>query len=120
MQLLTQFLDPGDAASARRQLREAGIMIEINSVDPHIIQPSKSGSQRIALWVVFDDQFDDAVKLLQDPGHVPTRIISEIEMDALEAEHETSPRNSSKALLKKSGWPCLGAVLLLLAYILIR
>ncbi len=85
MQLLTQFIDPVDAAAAKARLADAGIMVKSKSVDPHIIQPSKSGSQRIGLWVVFDDQFDDAVQLLQDPDHVPERIISCDDMRALES-----------------------------------
>jgi hypothetical protein len=44
------------------------------------MQPSRSGSQRIGLWVVYADQFDDAVQLLQNPAHVPRRIVSQDEM----------------------------------------
>ena len=84
MQLLTQFIDPVAAAAAKTRLADAGIMVKSGSVDPHIIQPSKSGSQRIGLWIVFDEQFDDAVLLLQDPDHVPQRVISRAEMRALE------------------------------------
>jgi hypothetical protein len=93
MQLLTQFIDPVDAAAAKARLADAGIMVKSKSVDPHIIQPSKSGSQRIGLWIVFDDQFDDAVQLLQDPDHVPQRVISRDEMRAHESS-ATKPANS--------------------------
>ena len=93
MQLLTQFIDPVDAAAAKARLADAGIMVKSKSVDPHIIQPSKSGSQRIGLWVVFDDQFDDAVQLLQDPNHIPQRVISRDEMRALESS-ATNPVKS--------------------------
>lgn len=85
MKLLTQFVDPADAAEANTRLRAAGIMTETGSVDPHIMKPSKSGAVRIGLWVVFDDQFDDAVILLQNPDHVPTRRISAEEMKAAHA-----------------------------------
>ena len=120
MQLLTQFLDPGDAANARRRLRESGILCEVKSFDPHIIQPSKTGSQRIGLWVVDDDQFDDAVKLLQDPNHIPTGIISRAKMDALESDRQASTDHGGKSLLKKPIWLCLVAGLLLLLYFLNR
>jgi hypothetical protein len=93
MQLLTQFIDPVDAAAVKARLVDAGIMVKSKSVDPHIIQPSKSGSQRIGLWIVFDDQFDDAVQLLQDPDHVPQRVISRDKMRALESS-VTKPANS--------------------------
>jgi hypothetical protein len=75
--LLVYYVDPAEAAAMRRRLRAAGVMVEVDSVDPHIIQPSKSGTQRIGLWVSFADQFDDAVQLLQNPHHVPRRIVRE-------------------------------------------
>ena len=79
--LLVYYVDPAEAAAMRRRLRAAGVMVEVDSVDPHNILPSKSGTQRIGLWVTFDDQFDDAVQLLQNPDHVPRRVISAGEMD---------------------------------------
>ena len=74
-QLLIYYVDPGEAAATSRRLRAAGIAVEVASVDPHNIQPSRSGTQRVGVWVVFDDQFEDAVQLLQNPHHVPRRII---------------------------------------------
>ena len=68
MKLLTHFVDPGEASAAKSRLCDAGIPAEVTSVDPHILRPSKSGAERIALWVVSDDQFDDALALLKSPG----------------------------------------------------
>ena len=51
-------------------------MAEVTSLDPHIIRPSKSGAERIGLWVVHEDQIEDAILLLEDPDHVPKRITS--------------------------------------------
>ena len=76
MKLVTHFIDPGEASAAKSRLCEAGITAEVISVDPHIIRPSKSGAERIGLWVVFDDQFEDAVLLLENPDHVSNRISS--------------------------------------------
>ena len=76
MKLVTHFIDPGEASAAKSRLCEAGVMAEVTSVDPHIIHPSKSGAERIGLWVVFDDQFEDAILLLENPDHVPKRIIA--------------------------------------------
>jgi hypothetical protein len=79
--LLVYYVDPGEAAAMRRRLRAAGVVAEVDSVDPHNIQPSRSGTRRIGLYVTFDDQFDDAVQLLQNPDHVPRRVIGPSEMD---------------------------------------
>ncbi len=66
MKLLTYFIDPGEASDAKERLLAQGIAVQVGSVDPHIVRPSKSGSERIGLWVVSDEQFDEAVKLLKE------------------------------------------------------
>ena len=76
MKLVTHFIDPAEASAAKSRLCEAGIMAEVTSVDPHIIRPSKSGAERIGLWVVHEDQIEDAILLLENPDHVPKRITS--------------------------------------------
>jgi hypothetical protein len=111
MQLLTQFIDPVDAAAAKARLTDAGIMVKSKSVDPHIIQPSKSGSQRIGLWIVFDDQFNDAVQLLQDPDHVPQRVISRDEMRTLELSATKSEKSWLPSIVIAAGM--LGFILYL-------
>ncbi len=85
MQLVTQFIDPSDASEANSRLRKAGVMTEITSLDPHIMSNSRSGALRIGLWVVFEDQFDDAVRLLEDPDHVPHRVIPLSEMNSMKS-----------------------------------
>ena len=65
MQLISYYIDPGEASAARDKLEKAGIAAELRNVDPHVMQPSKSGSERIGLFVKSDDQFDDAVSCLK-------------------------------------------------------
>ena len=90
MQLITQFIDPSDATEANSRLRRAGVMTEITSLDPHIMSNSRTGALRIGLWVVFEDQFDDAVRLLEDPDHVPHRVISLSEMSRIKSTTDDS------------------------------
>jgi len=71
MKLVTHYIDPGEASAAKTRLSEAGIKAEMAVVDPHIIQPSKSGAERIGLWVVNDDQYEDALLLLENPDKKP-------------------------------------------------
>ena len=65
MQLISYYIDPGEASAARDALQKAGIAAEIKNVDPHVMKPSKSGSERIGLWVKSDEQFEDAVLCLK-------------------------------------------------------
>ena len=110
MRLLDQFIDPGEAAVARQRLRAAGIATRLDSVDPHSIQPSKSGATRIGLYVLLDEQYADAVELLENPDHAPERTLSEDEIDRLEAAAEKGPKSSrqwSEHLLTLLFFACL-------------
>ena len=120
MQLVTQFIDPSDATEASTRLREAGVMTEITSLDPHIMSSSRTGALRIGLWVVFEDQFDDAVRLLEDPDHVPQRVISLSEMDKIKSTARASWFKSGQKMLKNLATIFFGACLLgLVVYVAI-
>ena len=102
MKLVTLYIDPIDAAEANERLRQAGVMTRITMVDPHNIKPSKSGAERIGLSVVFDDQFDDAVQLLENPHHVPKRIITPAEMNEIESAEQKSLLKPGMGILEKA------------------
>lgn len=85
MKLVNLYIDPADATAAHQRLRAAGVITRLGMVDPHNIKPSKSGAVRVGLSVVFDDQLDDAIRLLENPHHVPKRIITPEEMKAIES-----------------------------------
>lgn len=88
MKLVDQYIDPDAAAAARRRLREAGIASRVDSMDPHSVQPSKSGTTHIGLWVLDDEQFEDALRALEDPAYLVQRKLSPNEIDRLEASAE--------------------------------
>lgn len=92
MKLVDQFVDPTEAAAARRRLREAGVACRVDSMDPHSVLPSKSGATHIGLWVLLDEQFEDALQILQQPAHLPRRILSPAEMDEIEASADRQGR----------------------------
>ena len=110
MKLLDQYIDPGEAAAARSRLRRAGIACIVDSMDPHSIQPSKSGATHIGLWVLADDQYEDALQMLANPAHVPRRSLSPDEISRLEADADK--RSKSKRLTDKALAALLFACLL--------
>lgn len=112
MRLVTHYVDPGEASEVSSRLREAGVVTEINSVDPHIIKPSKSGTLRFGLWVVFDDQFDDAVQLLENPEHVPKRTITSDKLNEIRSSTEEGPFKSRKRIFENWTTLIFGACLL--------
>ena len=112
MKLVTLYIDPVDAAEANERLRQAGVMTRMTMVDPHNIKPSKSGAERIGLSVVFDDQFDDAVQLLENPHHVPQRKISLAEMNEIDSTGEEGLAGLRAGLMQKATTMILAACLL--------
>ena len=120
MQLVTQFIDPSDATEANSRLRKAGVMTEITSLDPHIMSRSRTGALRIGLWVVFEDQFDDAVQLLEDPDHVPHRVISLTEMNKIKSTARGRWLESGQKMLANLATTIFAACLLgLVVYVAI-
>ncbi len=102
MKLVDQYIDPNMATAARVRLRIAGIASHVDTLDPHNIQPSKSGETRVGLWVIEDDQHEDAVLLLANPEHVPRRVLSLDEISKLEASVEKRsrpPRRPGEAVI---------------------
>ncbi len=67
MKLLRYFADPGEASAVKSTLVQAGIAAEVSNEDPHVVKPSKSGATRIGLWILDDERFDDALRLLENP-----------------------------------------------------
>ena len=100
MKLLNQYLDPADATSARELLSAAGIASLVEAMDPHSIQPSKSGATHVGLWVLADDQLDDAIKVLENPDHVPRRVLTPAEITRL--EKRANQRVQKSRLLDKA------------------
>ena len=91
MKLVDQYIDPGVASAARERLRDAGIATRVDVMDPHNVQPSKSGKTRVGLWVLDDSQHEDALQVLADPGHKLKNPLSFDEISKLEATIEKRP-----------------------------
>ena len=102
MKLVDQFIDPNMATAARVRLRIAGIAAFVDTMDPHAVQPSKSGETHIGLWVLDDEQHQDAIHVLTNPEHKPRRVYSLDEIAKLEAsveKREQKPRSPGDVAL---------------------
>ncbi len=120
MRLLAFFDDPDGAAALNRRLRAAGIMTRIGGIDPHTYRPPRADAIQVGLWVVLDEQYADAIKLLDDPAHVPRRVLSATEMDAIERAAERRSRDPVRRWLDRALTLVLGACLFgLILYTLI-
>ena len=84
MKLLNQYLHRNDAAEARETLRAAGVATLVEAMGPRSAMPSRSESTHIGLWVLSDEQYEDAIRVLEDPTHRPQRVLGESEITRLE------------------------------------
>lgn len=100
MKLVHPYLDPNEAAEARQKLRQAGIASLVDAMNPHSVQPSRSGATHVGLWVLVDEQLEDAVEVLENPQYVPQRILQPAEIEQLEASAERG--KMSRRLLEKA------------------
>lgn len=110
MRLLTYFADPTDATELSARLRDAGVLTRIGGVDPHVYRPPRADAMRVGVWVVLDDQFADAARLLDDPAHVPRRVLSADEMVKIERA-AAAPRSRLRRWLDTAWVLLLGACL---------
>ena len=111
MKLVTQFHDSDDAERVSKRLRNAGVMTVITGKELRLLNSSKTGTRRLGLWVVFDDQHADAMILLDNPNHKPARKIPLSEMVRLEKEAKARFPALRQQILEKLAALVFGALL---------
>ena len=116
MKLIDEFVDPNMATAARVRLRIAGIASHVDRLDPPDTEPSNPGETRVGLWVIDDEQHDDAVLVLVNPEHKPRRVYDMDEVSRLEASVEKRPPTARRAGDIAITLLLVGCLLALVAY----
>ncbi len=83
MKLLTQYETESEADVASIRLEQKGIATFVSSRRPMGFPLGTIGPPMIALWVVLDDQFDDATALLFNPDHTVVHALSPDEIETI-------------------------------------
>ena len=83
MKILTDFTSVIDAEQCALDFRQKGILLHVASADS-VRNNLESGAFKATVWVVVDDQYNDARELLNSPDHEPGLALSEEEMVRLE------------------------------------
>ncbi len=73
---------------AHRLLQSKGIAVRVANEKSKGGKPSLVGFRR-GVWVLSDDQYEDAKVLLRDPGHQPGFVLSAEEAGRLQSEADT-------------------------------
>lgn len=118
MKLLTQFYELQQATELNTALRDAGIMTFMSSVNSHMLSSTRTGAMRVGIWVVLDEQFNDAITLLSNPEHIPKKRLSFEEMEALEEEaYAQQEASNQKRIESIAAWVIGSALIGLLGYV---
>ena len=112
MKLLDQYHDISKATELALMLRNEGILTYISSKRSYELGSVRTGVFKVGLWVVLDEQFEDAKKYLKNPNHIIGYKLSEEEMVALESEAEAAFSNNVSGLITKSANWFIALVLL--------
>lgn len=114
MKLIREYNDANEAEIISNSLREKGVMSTVTSADSQRLGRFKSGSLKVGLWVMFEEQLNDAVQLLENPDHQPEYKIPLDEIHRIEAEAKIRHEKSLNRIIEKSAAYILGGGLTLL------
>lgn len=96
MKLLEQYQSAYDAETAALELRRKGILAQVSEKYSNT-HSFASGSLKAGLWVVLDEQFDDACEVLKDADYEVPNPLSEQAMLAIE---QAARRQGKQMVLK--------------------
>ena len=86
MQLIGQYHNESEADLIAAKLEEQGILTFISGRESLRLMRYRAGIFDVGLWVVLDHQYDDAIALLNDPGHTVESPLTAEEMAYLRAQ----------------------------------
>ncbi len=120
MKLIREYDDVNEAEIISSSLREKGVMTKVTSADSQRLGRFKSGSIKVGLWVMFEEQFIDAVEILKNPDHELEYKIPVDEMHRIETEAKTKHENGLNRIIEKGATYFFGAVLIILVIYVIN
>ena len=115
MKLIDEFECAHDADIASLNYREKGILTHVSSRHSNSLRVI-TGAMNVGLWVVLDDQYQDAIELKRNRSHQPSTALSDEEMTQLEFLGQSQLEESSSKMLSAMGYSVI--VMVLAGYIL--
>lgn len=120
MKLIKSFNSLTEARQIATQLRSKGILTFIEGENarqtPIIYQGIMSLS--VGLWVVLDQQYEDAILAIANPEHQANLVLTENKMRALEAKSKNVVSNFiNKTFNIGISFLCISALLIFLGYL---
>lgn len=113
MRLLRKYLAAEDAYAAQSMLREHGILSSVFGSEAKRMSVF-TGTMEVTLWVLIDEQFNDASALLENENHHVSSALTEEQIQELEAN---SQRNASEAINKVGVWFFGSIIIIIVLYV---
>lgn len=113
MKLISRYESRSDAEERATFLRSRGIATHVTDMHSMRLNLAHQGRFRAGLWVLLEDQLDDAAKLLDNPDHEVVHPLSDEEMHEMET---TGAAHARRTLVK---WLLITAVGLIAALVLV-
>ncbi len=99
MRMIERYASRSEAMERAAFLQANGIATHVSDMTAMRLNLAHQGQFRAGLWVVFEDQYEDARALLANPDHRVTSALSPEEIQHLQSDGEAEMR---KVLLKWS------------------
>ena len=92
MKLLTEFHTVDEAEEVGRLLEDKGVATFVSSkmTNRYLIP---TAAHRVGLWAVIDAQYDDAIKLLDDPDHEVSNPLSFADIIEIKTSIDTGDKS---------------------------
>lgn len=99
MRMVERYGSRSEAMERAAFLQANGIATHVSDMTALRVNLAHQGQFRAGLWVVFEDQYDDAMALLSNPDHEVSKALSPDQMAHLQTGGEAEVR---KVLIKWS------------------
>ena len=116
MKLIREYTSLTDAEAFAKRLRKKGVLTQISSVNSKQLGAMVTGAVKVGVWVVLDEQADDAASLLNNKRHAVQHLLTEEEMKLLESGAKEQMDNSINTALKILGIAFGVIIVLVIAY----
>ncbi|AQQ67656.1 hypothetical protein Mag101_08405 [Microbulbifer agarilyticus] len=116
MKLLREFTSLSDAELLSNRLRSKGILTHISGVNSKQLGAIATGTVKVGVWAVLNEQVDDATALLTNSRHTVRHQLTEEEMSRLESESQGKVAASLSSLLNKLVFALVALMIMVVAY----
>ena len=99
MKLFKSFEHLSEAELVAMQMRQKGIMTYVANRNSKNLGAMGAGPLQIGLWVVLDEQYEDARQVYNNPDHVVSAPLTAAQMRQLDAQTENARGELSRRLL---------------------